>query len=131
MGQSYVEGIKTRFVQDRLQETSWGNREYISALKFLERWHSRPPEAYRGWADRMMYSAVKRDYPLQDECIRKEVQEGTYTQPEEFRRLVAEWREEQRRKKAESKRRQREHARQEREWLEEERRKWLETGGKP
>lgn len=129
MTESYTEGIRTQFVRDRLKETRWGRRGYIECLKLLEKWHA--AGGHRGFAAGMWYSAMKRDYPVEDRCIKREIQEGVYTPPEEFRRLVAEWKAEQRRKKAEERRLRLERARQEREWLREERRKWLEAGGRP
>lgn len=128
MAKSYVEGIKTQFVRDRLKETSWANREYIAVLKILEEIYEEG--GARGFG-KMWHGHMRQRYPVEDECIRKEIQEGVYTPPEEFRRLVAEWKEEQRRKEAEWRRRQLEEQRREQEWLEEERRKWLEAGGKP
>jgi hypothetical protein len=132
-----VEGIRTQFVRDRLRETSWENREYIADLKALEEWYGswdRP----RGIAAGMWHSSMTDRYRFEAECIKKEIREGIYTSPEEFRRLIDEWKEEQKRKEAEQRLKEAEEARQrlererqEREWLEEERRKWLEAGGKP
>lgn len=137
MAKSYVEGIKTQFVRDRLRETAWKDREYIADLKELEELHA-AKGGYRGISHAMAHRYLWERYPVEHDCIEKEIEEGIYTPPEEFRRLVAEWKEAQRRKEAERRLKEAEEMRQrlerkrrEQEWLEEERRKWLEAGGRP
>lgn len=82
--------IRTRFVRDRLQETRWENRGYIYALMDLE-------EDMRlsvigkssGWSAGMKFGLIRKDYPVECECIRREMKDKVFTSPEEFHSMKA------------------------------------------
>ncbi len=77
--------IRTQFVRDRLKETKWENRGYIDVLMHLEdsvalSMRGKSP----GWAGGMMYALMSKDYPVEYNCIRREMTEGTHTSFDEF-----------------------------------------------
>lgn len=82
--------IRTRFVRDRLQETRWENRGYIYALMDLE-------EDMRlsmigkssGWSAGMKFGRIRKDYPVECECITREMKHKMFTSPEEFHNMKA------------------------------------------
>ncbi|HHV54958.1 MAG TPA: hypothetical protein GXX55_05895 [Firmicutes bacterium] len=117
----YLKEIKTKFVLDRLKETSWVNRKYIKDLQFLEYLISGGRNCFAG---AIGYSALSSEYPIESECIRKEIQEGIYTPPPEFRKLVDEH---IRKRQLEKLREIRAQQRREKT----ERNLWLKMGGKP
>lgn len=119
-------GIITQFVKDRLKETRWKDREYIYDLGYLERIIEKgKPEHY---PEALLYHDLCRRYPVEAMCIRKEIREGIYISPEEFRELLKEYRrckrltDEMKRQKWEQERRERE----EEEW-----KNWIMAGGRP
>ena len=77
--------IKTQFVRDRLKETKWEDRGYIDILMHLE---NRVALSMRkqspGWAGGMMYALMCKDYPVEYECIRREMEEAVRTSFDEF-----------------------------------------------
>jgi len=77
--------IRTQFVHDRLRETKWEARGYIDVLMHLEdsvelSMRGKSP----GWAGGMMYSLMRKDYPVEYECIKREMTEGLRTSFDEF-----------------------------------------------
>jgi len=77
--------IKTQFVRDRLKETKWENRSYIDILMHLEdgielSMRGKSP----GWAGGMMYAKMRKDCPVEYECIRREMREGISTSFDEY-----------------------------------------------
>jgi hypothetical protein len=81
------DGIRTRFVKERLSETSWQRRDYIADLRGIERTiESNGPH---GGAGNLAWGSIIMSYPVEVECVGKEIREGLYTPPEEFQRLLA------------------------------------------
>ncbi|MDA8064650.1 MAG: hypothetical protein M0031_03965 [Thermaerobacter sp.] len=116
-----TDGIQSRFVQDRLQETEWQDRGYIADLKEVEHYlQSERP----GFAGSLHMRSLRNYYPVEVDCIRKELEEGIYTSPEEFRRLKAEQETTERQVTDDIER-------QKTDKEEETRRKWREKGGRP
>ncbi len=77
--------IKTQFVRDRLKETKWEDRGYIDILMHLERsielsMRKQSP----GPAGGMMYALMRKDYPVEYKCIKREMTEGIRTSFDEF-----------------------------------------------
>jgi hypothetical protein len=75
----------TQFVRDRFKETSWRNRDYIFDLRRLERTLSW--DGPKQFGEAMHYNMAKSSHPVEWECIRKEIREGVYTSPAEFRKM--------------------------------------------
>lgn len=134
----WLDEIKTRFVRDRIRETSWSQREYIYDLHLTEELLS---GAQLGSAFHMS-GRPKRlfaAYPAEAECIRVEIQEGHYVDPETFhqkkRDLAAGW---EARRRAEEEKRAAEGAAKQRQRDEErladlrtEREAWVRVDGRP
>ncbi len=116
-----TDGIQSRFVQDRLQETEWKDRGYIADLKEVERYMQ---SDRLGFAGSLHLRSLRNYYPVEAECIRKEMKEGIYTSPEEFRRLQAEHETRERQVTDDIER-------QKIDKEAEARRKWREKGGRP
>lgn len=77
--------IKTEFLEDRLKETSWANRKYIQQLASLERViFKNGPQCFN---QAMVYYTLKKRYPVEYECIKKEFTTGILTSAAEFRKL--------------------------------------------
>ena len=77
--------IRTKFVRDRLKETKWEDRGYIDVLMHLEdsvalSMRKKSP----GPAGGMMYSLMRKDYPVEYECIKREMTEELRTSFDEF-----------------------------------------------
>ncbi|HHT72941.1 MAG TPA: hypothetical protein GX008_04420 [Firmicutes bacterium] len=85
----YLERIATEFVRDRLKETEWENRRYIADLCLLESIMKRrgPSSA----VEAMFFKGLQSVYPVEYECIKKELTSGERTSQEEFVRLRQEW----------------------------------------
>lgn len=114
--------IETQFIKDRMKETSWEDRGYISDLASIERTIlSGGPKSS---ISAQMHRLQRDKYPIEAECIAKEIEDGIYVSPEKFHQREAKRRHEnaiieqyeERKKKA------REEA---------DRRLWLALGGKP
>lgn len=75
----------TRFVWDRIRATSYTDREYIAALLHAERLLDGHP--VRGFAANVALRTLLDIYPAECNCIKRELREGAYTPPSEFRRL--------------------------------------------
>ncbi|MEA4882749.1 MAG: hypothetical protein VB144_03630 [Clostridia bacterium] len=81
-------GIRTQFVRDRLKETKWENRGYIGILMHLEDAAEITKQGRSwGWSGAMLYGRMKNDYPVEYDCIRREVEQGILTSPDEFMNL--------------------------------------------
>jgi hypothetical protein len=124
-----LKDVKTRFVLDRIRETSWNDRLYIENLQFIE------GMIFRGgpkcFAEGIAYHHHCTRYPIEVECIRKEIKEGIYTSPPEFQKLLYDHRRKLQLEKLEQiQAREREmaeeRAREEAEW-----KLWLSLGGRP
>jgi hypothetical protein len=119
----YLSSISTQFVRDRLRETSWANRQYIEDLYRLERFLK---QGIGGLTSAYLFKSLSDMYPVERECIKRELTTGELTSPPEFARLKRErqeWEEAQRAAAEEALARQQE---------EEERRNlsiWLKLGG--
>ena len=137
-GIMWLDEIKTRFVRDRIRESSWGQRGYAYDLHLIEELLS---GARMGWAFHVS-GAPKRllsTNAAEAESIRRELKEGRYIDPETFHRgqarLAAEW-DARRHAQAEEKAKAQEiesrleEDRREAE-LQKEREAWLLLGGQP
>jgi len=82
---SNLNEAKTQFIRDRITETPYHERHYIGQLLWLE------DIIFRGgptqWAEGMAYGKMKKDYPLEAEAIKRELQGGKQTTTEEFKAL--------------------------------------------
>lgn len=77
---------RTRFVLDRLQETSWKNRDRIAQLVILERFAMKGgPKSFQ---ESIRFSRYRNKFPVEWECIKYEIEQRKYTTPEEYRRLL-------------------------------------------
>ena len=70
--------IKTKFVKNKLKNTSWSKREYIKQLMFLESWIS---EEIRGLGAAYKAHVLKEKYAKEYKAIFLELA------PEEYKRL--------------------------------------------
>ncbi|HHX01344.1 MAG TPA: hypothetical protein GX739_01600 [Firmicutes bacterium] len=63
----FLKRITTRFVRDRIQETTWENCAYIKHLYQAERIIARggPHSAFEG----MLLAGLKSKYPVECDCI--------------------------------------------------------------
>ena len=114
--------IKTQFIKDRMARTSWENRKYIRDLRSIERTilSGGPKSSVAA----NMHWVQKTKYPVEAECIEKEIRDGIYVSPKEFQELEDKWKREKR-VKAEQAERERK-AEEDVEW-----RLWLKLGGRP
>lgn len=90
----FLDHISTRFLRDRLTETTFERHQWIVALAQYDLLtvDGRP----RGFASNMLYRQLEDAYPDETECIRREIQDGTYTPPDVYRHLLREREEAQR-----------------------------------
>ncbi len=118
--------IITEFVRDRIKETSWKDREYISSLQRIERtlWWGGPKQ----FGEAMSYGNAKSAHPVEWECIKKEIQDGIRTTSEEFRRKADEY---EKKKRVEERKCKLERIKKEISKEDKELAKWLELGGRP
>lgn len=117
--------IRTRFVRDRLREMSFKDRNRFAELVHFEDLAvARIAGERLGWAGGSFYGQFRQAQPVEAECIERELREGIYTPPEEYRRLLREHRRAVRREAAEA-------AAARRRSLEDERKAWIEAGGRP
>lgn len=123
--------IKTQFVRDRLQETKWEDRGYIETLMSLENsielhMRGRSP----GWAGGMMHAIMRKDYPVEYTCIRREMEEGIRTSLDEFVKMKADHDQEVAQRKIEALERDMQAQDEQRSREKELRKQWCELGGK-
>lgn len=118
---------RTRFVLDCLQQTSWKNRERIAELITLERFAMEGgPKSFQ---ESIGFHRYRNKFPVEWECIKREIEQRMYTTPEEYRRLLQQHAVAERAKREECEREKWERD-LERERLEAARRRqWLEMGG--
>jgi hypothetical protein len=77
--------IKTEFVRDRLKETSFEDRGYINALMALEIFVDRyMNKKYISSTDGRYFNEISRRFPVEYECIEKEMREGVTTSFSDF-----------------------------------------------
>lgn len=81
----YLNKIKSSFLQDRLKETSWRSRNYISDLYKLEKMIV--SGGSNSWAGAMLFHGLKSEYPVEYECLKKELIFGEFTSPKKFKEL--------------------------------------------
>ncbi len=114
--------IETQFIKDRMKETSWEDRGYISDLASIER--TMLSGGPKSSIAAQMYGLQKSKYPIEAECIAKEINDGIYVSPEEFHQRETRRRREEaiRAQQAERERKAKEEA---------DRRLWLALGGRP
>lgn len=125
----YLENIRTQFLKERVGETEWENRQYIVELEWLERIVEK--HGPHSMMEAMAFHALKNRYPVEYECIKRELHEGIKTSPEEFLALRQEW---QRQKMADEKEKSALSQRQKQARLETQEREyelWVQMGGKP
>ena len=79
----WLDEIKTHFVQDRIRETTWEQREYAYDLHLIEALMS---GTRLGWAFHISGSPTRlyTAHPAEAECIRLELKEGRYVDRETF-----------------------------------------------
>lgn len=77
--------IKTRFVQQRLRETRWEDRQYVQELMAIERIiiQGGPRTA----AARLLYERLSRRYPVEYSAIALELRRGELTTDAQFKLL--------------------------------------------
>ncbi len=116
-----LDHIRTRFVRDRLRETSFSDRAWIAELLS---WEATAADGGPvGWASHVGYGQTRHAHPVECECILRELRTGEYTPPSAYRDLLRTKAEadEQERREAERKREERCAA---------ERLAWREAGGR-
>ena len=80
-------GIRTRFVRDRLEGTSFAARGSVGDLIFF--WESMAAHGGpHGFAGGMFYGQFEQRYPVECRCVRAELKDGTYTDPRAYRALL-------------------------------------------
>ncbi len=123
--------IRTEFVRDRLKETSWDDRGYIEILMHLEDAVDviRQGKSW-GWSGAMLWNRMKKDFPVEYECIKLEMIDGKLTSPEESMRLKTSHVRETARREAEAVERSRREAEARQERQAELREQWRELGGR-
>jgi hypothetical protein len=114
--------IRTQFIKDRMKETSWEDCGYINDLASIERTilSGGPKSSIAA----QMHHSRKSKYPIEAECIAKEIKDGICVSPKEFQELEDEWKREER-IKAERAERER-MVEEDVDW-----RLWLKLGGRP
>lgn len=76
--------IKTRFVRDRIRETSFEDRDrMIDTLLGYEGLATK-----RGYPTSMIRGMCEKEFPVETACIRREISKGIYTPTEEYVRLL-------------------------------------------
>lgn len=81
-----VEGIRTRFVRDRLAETTFAQRASIADLIH---WESvAAAGGPTGWVGHLFYKQFEQAQPVECGCIVEELRTGRYTPPEAYRALL-------------------------------------------
>jgi|CZCA01.1.fsa_nt_gi hypothetical protein len=115
-------GIKTQFIKDRMKETAWEDRGYINDLASIEQTilSGGPKSSIAA----QMHRSRKCKYPIEAECIVREIEDGIYVPPEEFHQREAKRRHEEAIIEQHEKRKRK--AREEAD-----RRLWLVLGGRP
>ncbi|HPT82480.1 MAG TPA: hypothetical protein PLM25_01190 [Limnochordia bacterium] len=78
----FLTDITTQFVRDRIKETSWAGRSYIADLYNIERLIKQG--GIKSVMQGYMFKALSSKYPVEWECIKKELTTGELTSPEEF-----------------------------------------------
>ncbi|MEA4882437.1 MAG: hypothetical protein VB144_02035 [Clostridia bacterium] len=120
--------IKTRFVRDRLAETAWEDRMYIGKLMVIESFVERGgPHA---WAEAMVHHSLKEQFPLEIECISKEIREGIMTTAEQFNEMKLKAAERSEQWLRERRLRAQQQQDEEKRRLEESHKQWRDKGGK-
>jgi len=119
--------IKTEFVQQRLRETRWEDRQYVQELMAIERLilQGGPKTA----AARLLHERLSKRYPVEYGAIALEIKRGELTSDAQFKLLseaqnvVWNWQDEMDRRQEEQKQRRKE------EKLSRERTQWNRMGG--
>ncbi|MBE3577564.1 MAG: hypothetical protein IMX00_07710 [Limnochordales bacterium] len=124
-----LKDVRTRFVLDRIKGTSWKHRSYIEHLQIIE--DTIIAGGPRSYIESMAFCYYRDKYPIEAECIQKEIRQGIYTSPSEFRRLLHEHRLKVQAEELRLLRERRRRLAEERKQMQEERKLWLSLGGKP
>ncbi len=77
--------IKTEFVQQRLRETRWEDRQYVQELMAIERIIAQGGP--RTGAARLLYERLIRRYPVEHSAIVLELRRGQLTSHSQFKLL--------------------------------------------
>ena len=97
VSQNMLEGIRTRFVRERLAETTFASRGSVGGLIF---WESIAAQGGpHGFASATFYHPFEQRYPVECRCVWTELKDGSYTDPEAYRALLQEHAVEDRRQK--------------------------------
>ena len=118
----FLDHISTRFLRDRLSETTFNQRQWIITLAQYDKLTVEGGPL--GFASNMLYRQLEDAYPVETHCILREIRDGIYTPPDVYHRLLREHEEVQERKNVEVE------AQRARE-LEALRQAWLKEGGRP
>ncbi|MCR4427443.1 MAG: hypothetical protein NUW23_14870 [Firmicutes bacterium] len=130
MSQDWDE-IRTEFVRERLKETTWENRSRIAALMALEEYVRRQQIGeHISCVDGWYYTRVAREFPVEYECIKREMEEGVLTSFAEFIDMQAEHDRKVEQSRMESEERASREREEERRKEAESRKKWRQMGGK-
>lgn len=78
--------MRTRFLRERLAQTPFADAERIRDLWRIER--TLAMGGPRGFAHATEFASLRRRYPVELRCIRRELEDGVTTSPEEYRRLL-------------------------------------------
>lgn len=78
--------IKTEFVQQRLRETRWEDRQYVQELMAIERIVAQGGP--RTGAARLLHERLIRRYPVEHGAIVLELRRGQLTSCSQFRLLL-------------------------------------------
>lgn len=97
--------IRTRFLRDRLRETSFADRALIADLLAWEATAANGGPV--GWASHVGHGQVGQAHPVECDCILRELRTGEHTPPAAYRHLLG--------AKAEADERERRQAQRERE----------------
>ena len=66
--------IESQFIRDRIKETRWKDRSYISRLCLIADLMGKSGSS--SFAEGMPYYMCQKDWPVECECIRLELEEG-------------------------------------------------------
>ncbi|MFW6116769.1 MAG: hypothetical protein ACOC6F_03490 [bacterium] len=116
--------IESEFIRERIKETRWENREYIDMLCLIAALMAKSGPG--SFAEGMRYHMYQKDWPVECECIRLELEEGRTVSADEFR-ATKEPRQEEYRRREEKERRHRDKEEKEARRVEE--RERLDWGG--
>lgn len=118
---------RTQFVLERLRETKWEDRERIAKLVALEGYARNRGSIHPN--RRQSYYRLRQEFPVEWECILRELEEGVPTPVAEYHRQRAEYEAERQRHREEQLRFIRKEKEKEARLEAERRRQWIKMGG--